>query len=109
MSLEIRLYCRRIFAESDDITGTEGSGTPYPPGESANFLPEVLHYTYINTYIQVKTGMDATYFGFRWITLLLSQEFLLPGMIFVLLQPLIIASLILSCRGDQNLGFSLCR
>ena len=28
---------------------------------------------------QQKVGMDPTFFGFRWITLLLSQEFLLPG------------------------------
>lgn len=29
----------------------------------------------------VKMGMDAAFFGFRWITLLLSQEFLLPDVI----------------------------
>ena len=30
--------------------------------------------------MQQKVGMDPTFFGFRWITLLLSQEFLLPGL-----------------------------
>jgi len=28
---------------------------------------------------QVQCGIDPTYFAFRWITLLFSQEFLLPG------------------------------
>ena len=39
----------------------------------------------VNTFVpvvilhQVKLGIDPTFFGFRWITLMLSQEFLLPG------------------------------
>ena len=29
--------------------------------------------------LKVKKGVEPQFFGFRWITLLLSQEFLLPG------------------------------
>ena len=57
---------------------------------------------------QVKKGVEPTFFGFRWITLLLSQEFLLPGIGICgsgsgvcVMSP----QTGLSCfRGDQNLG-----
>ena len=61
--------------------------------------------------LKVKKGVEPQFFGFRWITLLLSQEFLLPGgelhhydTIFVLYH-----NDVIGCRIDANMGLSICR
>ncbi len=57
---------------------------------------------------QTKKGIDPTFYVFCWITLLLSQEILLPGEPSggtCLLESVSLASFL--CRGDSHLGLSV--
>lgn len=99
------LFSRWFLAEHDDAAQEQRPTATCSFGESPSHLPLVDLYLCMT--LQVKNGIDATFFGFRWITLLLSQEFLLPGNS-TPNHTLFYYGLYMLCRGHQNMGFLIC-
>ena len=81
------MVSRWLLTEHDGTTEEQRPTVTCSLGESSitsvlceNYPVLTRHVSLTYIYLlQMKNGMDATFFGFRWITLLLSQEFLLPG------------------------------